>query len=111
MCFLCILWDDVKNYLAFFSAVFSAVCRGGWFETAAYLDRTFCIDMYMNVTPCCALAAGSNYQFDTGEVLRPREREDQVLVQVPTLQHISSSRSGQVTIAHFVIRNSNIPRR
>ena len=43
--------------------------------TVAYLDRTFCIDMCMNVTPCCALAAGSNYQFDTGEVLRPRERE------------------------------------
>ena len=58
-----------------FSVFFSAVCRGGWFETVAYLDHTFCIDMYMNVTPCCASAAGSNYQFDTGEVLRPRERE------------------------------------
>ena len=41
----------------------------------------------------------------------PGRGRDQVLVQVPTLQHISSSRSGQVTITHFVIRYSNIPRR
>ena len=107
MCFLCILWDAVKNYLAFFFCCL----QGGWFETVAYLDHTFCIDMYMNVTPCCASAAGSNYQFDTGEVLRPREREGPSAGASPNSPTHLSSRSGQVTITHFVIRHSNVPKR